>query len=237
MESTPLYERSRACFSVRDAETGSRPDAAGPRERLLAHGPGALSDRELLAIVLNTGIRGKSVGVLAAELSERLDRNRGVPGAKELASLPGMGTAKACSIAALVEYGRRRWGPCGIRITNPSDAYPLVRHYADRRQERFICVSLNGAHETLGIRVVTVGLVNRTIVHPREVFAEPIVDRASSILVAHNHPSGRLEPSEEDAEITRRLKTAGDLLGIVLLDHLIFSDTAYYSFLKDGRLG
>lgn len=235
MEASLVYERGSPAMEVRETQKAGSLQK-GPRERLLGYGPASLSDRELLAIVLNTGIRGKRVELVAAELAERLDRAQGVPAAKELADIPGLGTAKACTIAALVEYGRRRWGPCGIRITTPSDAFPLLRHFADRRQERFICVSLNGAHETLGVRVVTVGLVNRTIVHPREVFAEPIVDRASSILVAHNHPSGKLDPSEEDQEITRRLKTAGDLLGIVILDHLIFSEAGYYSFLMNGQL-
>lgn len=207
-----------------------------PRERLLAFGPQALSDRELLAVLLNTGIKGKNVSALANDLAGTLDAQGGVPDAKALQALSGLGTAKACAVAAMVEYGRRRWGPCGARVKTPGDAYPLVRHYADRRQEHFICISLNGANETLAVRVVTVGLVNRTIVHPREVFADPLIDRASSILVAHNHPSGRLDPSAEDEDITARLKSTGRLLGVELIDHLIFSETGYYSFLQSGKL-
>ena len=207
-----------------------------PRERLASRGAAALSDRELLMVVLNAGIKGKDVGSIAAEVVARLDADRRIPEIAELSRLSGLGEAKACAVAAMLEFGRRRWGPCGVRIGSPSEAYPLVRHFADRRQERFVCLSLNGAHEVLAVRLVTVGLVNRTIVHPREVYADPIVDRASAVIVAHNHPSGRLEPSAEDAEITVRLKATGDLLGITLLDHLVFTEQGYYSFLQEGRL-
>jgi len=202
----------------------------------MALGPASLTDRELLSVLLNSGIKGKDVLVLAGELVERLDSERRIPPVQELANMIGLGYSKACAVVAMLEYGRRRWGPCGSRINHPSDAYALIRHFADRRQERFICISLNGAHETLAVRIVTIGLVNRTIVHPREVFSDPLIDRSSAIIVAHNHPSGRLQPSEEDEEITRRLKATADLLGISLLDHLIFSETEYFSFSQEGRL-
>jgi DNA repair protein RadC len=144
--------------------------------------------------------------------------------------------AKACTIAAVLEFGRRRWGARGEKITCPGEAFSLVRHYADLRQERFICISLNGAHEVLGIRVVTVGLVDRVVVHPREVYADPITDRASAVVVAHSHPSGSLKPSLEDDKITERLRAAGELVGIHLLDHLIFTAGAYYSYSNDGKI-
>jgi DNA repair protein RadC len=212
------------------------PDEVKPRERLLKKGPEALSDRELLAILLNTGIRGKNVLVLADELLEKLDRSKEIPPVEELALISGLGKIKACAIISMLELGRRRWGRREIRVQTPEDAYALIRHYADRRQERFICLSLNGAHEILAIRVVTVGLVNRTIVHPREVFSDPIQDRASAVCVAHNHPSGRLNPSGEDDEITLRLKEAADILGIRFLDHLIFSESGFFSYNQADRL-
>ncbi len=240
METASCYERIS-----RPVSAGPTPGRSGPlglpaderpRERLMSHGPSALSDRELLSVVLNSGIKGKNVGILAQELAERLDGEKSIPPLGSLAEIIGLGMGKACTIAAMLEFGRRRWGPCGCRIGHPSDAFALIRHYADRRQERFICLSLNGAHEVLAVRVVTVGLVNRTIVHPREVFSDPLTDRASAILVAHNHPSGRLEPSAEDEEITSRLKSAADILGLSLLDHLIFSEAGFYSFSQAGSL-
>jgi DNA repair protein RadC len=118
----------------------------------------------------------------------------------------------------------------------PTDVLPLVRHYADRKQEHFICISINGANEFITTRVVSVGLVNKTQVHPREVFADPITDRASAIIVAHNHPSGGLLPSQEDLEITKQLTSAGEVLGIKVLDHMIFNDKGYYSLLEKGEI-
>jgi len=107
---------------------------------------------------------------------------------------------------------------------------------ADRKQEHFLCISLNGANEVIATRTISVGLVNKTQVHPREVFADPITDRASAIIIAHNHPTGGLAPSKEDIEITMRLKKAGETLGIKLLDHIIFSHKGHYSFLENNDI-
>ncbi|MDR2370778.1 MAG: DNA repair protein RadC [Treponema sp.] len=208
-----------------------------PREKLCNFGPEALSDHELLTVVLNTGIRGKNVVRLAAELLEQLDGSNGIPMVREMMRLTGMGENKAGAVAAMLEFGRRRWGAAGIKISHPGDVFSLIRHHADRKQERFLCLSLNGAHEVLAVRVVTVGLVNRTIVHPREVYAETITDHAVAVVVAHNHPSGQLIPSKEDDEVTTRLNIAADILGINFLDHIIFSDTAYFSYRQSNRLG
>jgi len=213
----------------------SLPRELRPREKLIRCGPGALSDRELLSIILVSGVRGKSVTVLAGELLEKLDRERDIPSVEELKKLAGLGESKACTAAAMLEFGRRKWAS-GQRIKNPADIFNLIRHHADRRQERFICLSLNGAHELLASRIVTIGLVNRTIIHPREVFADPLLDRASAIAVAHNHPSGNLKPSAEDTDITVRLKIAADILGISFLDHVIFSASNFFSCRQEGLI-
>ena len=207
-----------------------------PRERLIRAGPESLSDEELLSIILVSGIRGKNVTLLSQELLFKLDTGKGIPSVSELRSLGGLGVSKACTVAAMLEFGRRKWAS-GQRIRHPEDIFNLIKHHADRRQERFLCLSLNGAHEVLAVRIVTIGLVNRTIIHPREVFADPIHDRASAIVVAHNHPSGSLRPSMEDNEITRRLKASADLLGLNFLDHLIFSETHFFSFRQEGLIG
>jgi len=207
-----------------------------PRERLIRNGPESLSDQDLLSIILVSGVKGKNVSLLSLELLMKLDNEKDIPPVDELCRLTGMGESKACAVAAMLEFGRRKWA-AGQRIRNPVDIFELIRHHADRRQERFLCLSLNGAHEVLAVRTVTIGLVNRTIIHPREVFADPIIDRASAIAVAHNHPSGNLKPSAEDSEITRRLKVVADILGINFLDHLIFSDKSYFSFRQEGFIG
>jgi DNA repair protein RadC len=213
------------------------PLALRPRERLVSKGPVALSDAELLAVLLNTGIKGKNVSELAGDLLNLLDQSNEIPPVEEISRLSGMGRSKACAVAAMPEFGRRRWGNSGVSVKQPEDIFLLVRHHADRKQERFLSLSLNGAHEVMSVRVVTVGLVNRTIVHPREVFADLIQDRAAAFVVAHNHPSGRLTPSPEDDEITNRLLKASEILGLHFLDHLIFSETAWWSYRQSGRLG
>jgi len=236
------YETTPVCAAVRDVQKSpclgplSLPKEDRPRERLIRSGPESLSDEDLLSIILVSGIPGKNVTLIARELLERLDREKNIPPVEELSCLAGMGVSKACTVAAMLELGRRKWAG-GQRIRHPVDIYNIIRHHADRRQERFLCLSLNGAHEVMATRIVTIGLVNRTIIHPREVFADPILDRASAIIVAHNHPSGNLQPSEEDNEITRRLRAAADILGINFLDHLIFSETTFFSFRQEGLIG
>ena len=214
----------------------SHPLDERPRERLEQNGPRSLSDQELLAILLNTGVEGKNVNELAHEILDLIDRGKDAPTIEELQRITGMGKAKSCLIAATLEFGRRRWGIRGARIRHPSDVYPLIRHYASCRQERFIGISLSGAHEALAVRVITMGLVNQTIAHPREVFADVIADRANACIVAHNHPSGSLQPSVEDDALTARLLQAGNILGIRLLDHLIFTEDSYYSYSQDKKL-
>ncbi len=207
-----------------------------PREKLKMRGSMAVSDKELLSILLNTGIKGKNVTSLAEDLLALLDKNKDIPSIERIADLPGIGLSKACAIVAMLEFGRRRYDSLSTCIRKPRDIYSLVSHYADRKQERFISLSLNGAHEVLAVRVVTVGLVNKTIIHPREVFADIIQDRAAAFCVAHNHPSGKLESSKEDDEITELLKVVAAILGLHFLDHIIFSQTGWWSFRENKKL-
>ena len=212
------------------------PEADRPREKLLRKGAAALSDQELLAVLLGKGTPGMDVMKLAAKLAKVIDaRGLGVQ-ADDLREFDGVGDAKATLVLAALEFARRRIKPEGAKIETPADLLPHVRHYADRKQEHFLCATINGASEILNIRVVSIGLVDRTPVHPREVFAEALVDRASAIVVAHNHPAGGLEPSPADIEVTKQLKAAGAVMGIALLDHIIFNRTEYFSFLEAGRL-
>ncbi|MBI2487875.1 MAG: DNA repair protein RadC [Deltaproteobacteria bacterium] len=207
-----------------------------PREKLQTKGAEALSDLELLAILLGSGIKDHDVMTVAGRLLKVLDENNGKPNLEELRKIGGVGLAKATLIVAALELARRRIRPEGLKINFPIDVLPIISHFADRKQEHFICISVNGANEVITSRIVSVGLVNKTQVHPREVFADPITDRASAIIIAHNHPVGSLIPSKEDIEVTKRLKAAGDTLGIRLLDHIIFNQKGYYSFLEHGEL-
>ena len=205
-----------------------------PREKLLGGQADALSDLELLAVILGRGSGRISVFDLAKRVLGVLDRSGLTPNAGELSRIPGVGPAKAALLIAATEFMRRRVRPEGLAIKQPVDVLPLIRHFADRKQEHLLCVSLNGAGEVIATRVVTVGLVDQSQVHPREVYADPITDRASRIIVAHNHPSGSIRPSDADIAVTKRLQSAGQILGVQLLDHIIFTRTGYFSFLENG---
>ena len=200
-----------------------------PREKLTRLGAKILSDQELLAVLLGTGTKSVPVLSLAAKVVAELDRNYANLSLADLVKIPGLGSAKASMIMAAIELSRRRICSEGVRIKEPKDVIPLIAHLADRKQETFICISLNGAHEVIASRIVTIGLANLCQVHPREVFADPITDRACSVIVAHNHPSGNLNPSNEDKIVTERLKQAAVILGIKFLDHIIFSKRGFYS--------
>ncbi len=199
------------------------PLAERPRERLAARGPACLSDEELLMILLGSGTRGHSVQQMAAELLPLLDTHHEGINCTELCTLAGMGAAKAAIILAALEFARRRIRPEGVKIRRADDILPLVQHLVDRTQEHFVCISLNGAHEVIKVRIITIGLANSAQVHPREVFCGAMRDRACAVIAAHNHPSGDLTPSNEDLLVTKQLCEAGRVLGIPLLDHLVFS--------------
>lgn len=205
-----------------------------PREKLCLKGKEALSDQELLAILLGKGSKKHDVLTLAQKLIAVIDKKGLDITVDDLMDFDGVGKAKAAIILAAFEFVRRRIKKEGVTFEKPSDIVPLLRHYADRKQEHFLCVSLNGANEIINIRVVTIGLADRSPVHPREVFADVLVDRASAVVLAHNHPSGSLEPSAEDIAITKQIAQAGQIMGIIVLDHIIFSQKGHFSFVEKG---
>lgn len=207
-----------------------------PREKLLAKGPGSLSDQELLAVLIGKGTAKMDVMTLASKVARVMDEKGLNVGIEDLKGFPGFGQAKAAVILAAIEYARRRIKPEGFKIATPSDVLPLIRHFTDRKQEHFLSITINGANEVLNVRVVSIGLIDRSPVHPREVFADALTDRASGIIVAHNHPAGGLEPSDADTNITIQLVQAGKIMGIELMDHIIFNRNNYYSFLESGKL-
>ena len=215
---------------------GQIPKHDRPREKLLAKGAEALSDQELLAVLLGKGTAQMDVMMLAAKLVRVIDEKGLSVRADDLTGFEGVGEAKATLILAAIEFARRRIKPAGMKIETPADVLPLIRHYADRKQEHFLAVTINGANEVLNVRVISIGLIDRSPVHPREVFADAVAERASGIIVAHNHPAGGLEPSPADIEATKQLKGAGQIVGIELLDHIIFNRVGYFSFLESGRL-
>jgi DNA repair protein RadC len=155
--------KSLAVYETGPRRVSARPDA---RERIVREGPAALGDADLIAAILGSGSRGKGVRARAEDVLELIDGAGTAPEASILRRVGGMGEAKACAVAAALELGRRVYGSREKRIASPADIWPLVSHWSDRKQERFVCCSLNGAHELIAARVVSMGLVNRTVVHP-----------------------------------------------------------------------
>lgn len=210
------------------------PQHERPREKLLAKGAGFLSDQELLAVILGKGTRKDDVLSLSRKIVRVIDEKGLAFSAQDLLNIEGIGQARAASISAAFEFVRRRIKPEGLKIKFPADILPLIQHFGNRKQEHFLCVSINGAHEVMNVRVVTIGLVNKSHVHPREVFADVISERASAVIVAHNHPNGELQPSDEDLQVTGKLKEAASVLGLNFLDHIIFNAKGYFSFAENG---
>jgi DNA repair protein RadC len=207
-----------------------------PREKLVARGATSLSDTELLAVLLGSGTRKLGILDLAMRVFETFGGRLAATMPFELQEIPGLGQAKACQIVAAMELARREIARPRVVIEHAADALPYLESIRGQRQEHFVCLSLSGANEVLASRTVTVGLLDQSQVHPREVFADPLTDRAAAILVAHNHPSGTLAASPEDIALTSRLARAGELLGIRVLDHLIVTKDGYLSLKAAGHL-
>lgn len=217
--------------SIRDLPAHDR-----PREKLEERGPKALTNEELVAAIIGIGGAGHDVRSIARSITERLEACRGDITAEDLHKIPGVGAAKSAQIVAAFELSRRFLSPPVAKITSPADALPLIQGIAQKNQEHFVCISLNGAHEVIETRIVTIGLLDRSQIHPREVFADVIADRAAAVIFAHNHPSGNLDPSEQDRLTHNQLTEAGKILGIRVLDHLIVSKKGYFSFQEGGLM-
>jgi DNA repair protein RadC len=206
-----------------------------PREKIRNRGVSALSDTELVEVIIGRGTRQRDVREIARDISGML-RERKEIRYEDIRSVGGIGPTRASQIIACFEIGRRYYArdANAARVTRPEDVLPLVAFLRDKRQEHFCCITLNGAGEVLGNRIITIGLLNHSLVHPREVYADAILDRAASIICVHNHPSGSLEPSSQDIAITAQLREAGTLVGIQLVDHLIVTKTGHLSMRERG---
>jgi len=214
---------------MRGAGAGTR--ALRPREKLGARGAGALSDAELLALVLGSGSARRSALRIGRTLARRRPAElAGWPAARWL-RVPGVGPARASALAAAFELGRRaaERGTLAAAIRGPDDVLAQVRDLPRARKEHFVVLLLNARHEVQCRETVSIGSLNASIVHPREVFLPAILHSAASVVLVHNHPSGDPEPSEEDLSITRRLVQVGELVGIDVLDHVIVAERGVVS--------
>jgi len=211
-----------------------------PRERLDIHGPEALSDSELLALLLRTGGRGANALTIANRLLASVGGLQGLAnsGAPELAAISGVGPAKGATIRACLELARRlaarRLEP-GTVIRPPEDIH---RHFhaslRDLRHERFLAVLLDGRQRVMRSELISQGTLTASLVHPREVFRPALREAAAALVLVHNHPSGDPTPSREDREITGRLVRAGEILGVRVLDHVIVAERGYCSLREEG---
>lgn len=201
-----------------------------PREKLAKHGAAHLSDIELLRILIGSGNKQVSAHDIAKQVQKLLREKGSSISYRNLLSIKGMGPAKACEIIALFELGKRYLMPADRPIiSSTSDAVEQLNNIRDKKQEYFVVLTLDGANRLINNTIVFQGTLNQSLIHPREIFAQAIEDRAASIIVAHNHPNGSSELSLEDIEITRKLKEAGKLLGIEVIDHIIVTKQSYRS--------
>jgi DNA repair protein RadC len=209
-----------------------------PREKILSKGVAALSDTELIEAIIGRGTKNKDVRTLAKEIFGLIQKHRQKIQYQDLQQIDGIGPVKASQISACFELSRRYFpsGTTDTHVTKPEDILPHIAYLKDKRQEHFVCITLNGSGEILGNRTITLGLLNHSLVHPREVFADAITDRAASIICVHNHPSGSLEPSSQDIAITTQLREAGSIIGIQLIDHIIVSKNGHISLRERGLL-
>ncbi len=208
-----------------------------PREKLIQYGPGRLSNSELLAIVLRSGKKGENVVDLANKILKRY-KAENLPNLTygELKEYPGLGPAKACEIIACFELGKRLLkGKASGFFLKPDDVCKELKDICGHKKEHFIIFFLDSRNQEIKREVISVGSLNANLVHPREVFEPAIKNLAAQVILAHNHPSGDPEPSEDDLELNRRLVEAGKILGIEVMDHIVVSKSGYFSF-KEQKL-
>ena len=205
-----------------------RPKDLRPREKLAAKGAAALSDYELLMAIIGSGTAQADVTKVARDVRKLITEKGSELTYEDLLGINSLGPAKATQIMASFELWRRQFEVSERPIIDsPEKAVEQLSDIRDKKQEYFVCLTLDGANRLIAKRIITIGTLTASLVHPREVFADAITDRAASIIVAHNHPSGSLNASTDDLQLTNRIKDSAGLLGIPLLWHLLVTSKSY----------
>lgn len=231
-----MENKIKKSFTIHDLPVSER-----PRERLQKFGAEALSAQEILAVILGRGISGESVMVTAQRLLSQFGSLKGIADAslEELSKVRGIGLAKAAQIRAAFELTSRleSYQDSGKRETakTPEDVVALVRsRLKGKKKEYFLALLLDTRNQLIRVAEISVGSLDSSIVHPREVFKEAVAASAASVIFAHNHPSGDPEASEDDINLTKRLAEAGEIMGIDVLDHIIIGEQKYLSLKREG---
>lgn len=213
------------------------PKIERPREKLIRYGSGRLSNSELLAIILGSGKKGENVIDLSGRILRKYKAERlSVLTYGELRTCPGLGPAKACEIVACFELGKRLLkGKASSFFLKPEDVWKELKDICGHKKEHFIVFFLDSRNQEIKREIISVGSLNANLVHPREVFEPAIKNLAAQVILAHNHPSGDPEPSEDDIVLNKRLVEAGRILGIEVIDHIVVSKNGYFSF-KERKL-
>jgi DNA repair protein RadC len=201
-----------------------------PREKMQRKGVAALSDFELLEVLIGSGTAGADVSSIARRVQKILQKDAGNISHEALTAVRGISTANAGKILASLELAKRHLVRNNEPLCTQQDILGRLADLRNKQQEHFVCLSLDGGQRLIAQRTITIGTLDTVIAHPREVFADAIADRSASIIVAHNHPSGDVSPSQKDVALTQQLAAAGQLLGITLRDHIILTRTEHFSY-------
>jgi DNA repair protein RadC len=209
-----------------------------PREKLIKKGASALKKEELIAILIRTGTKGQNALQMAKSIVKNYDEKKLLNATyQELKNIYGVGPAKAVQILVAFEVGKRLYKEkekSDVYINSPEDVVEEVKEIRESKKEHFVALYLNARKKLIHKEVISIGTLDASLVHPREVFEPAVRELASQVIIVHNHPSGDEKPSEEDIKITKRIKEAGSLLGIDLADHIIITKKDYFSF-SDSR--
>jgi DNA repair protein RadC len=212
------------------------PAADRPREKLQKKGASALSDFELLEVVIGSGTQSADVSNIARAVQKHFRRGATTLSYENLVSVKGVSIATASKLLAAIELAKRHLLRDVEPLRSLQDILARLDDIRSKQQEYLVCMSLDGGQRLIALRTITIGTLDSVPAHPREVFADAIADRAASIIIAHNHPTGEAKPSGKDITFTQQLTAAGQLLGIPLRDHIIVSKTDYFSFSKHHLL-
>ncbi|MBQ9318873.1 MAG: DNA repair protein RadC [Bacilli bacterium] len=223
---------------MKDIEKSNR-----PRERLISNGVESLSNEEILAIILKTGNKNNSAKELANILIKEFDgiKNFNMINYEKLKQINGIGPAKACELLASIELGKRisreKNKIVNMKINKTSLVFEYFKNILnDKQQEHFYCLYLDNSKRVIKDKLLFIGTINYSVVHPREIFKEAYMLSASSIICVHNHPTGNVLPSKQDLDLTNNLINIGNIMGIKVIDHVIIGQNNYYSFLENGDI-